>query len=521
MQKNLKSCPGLKDYDVYFKELRRLQNILISKTIHFIYNGIRSKRYSLISLTSIVFLCSFIIMNSCIQNGTAAALSNDNTDMYFNEAINLKNYSNFEHGIKSISIPLNYQIIDSKEEIYADLVMSNNVYHADETTGIYILSPWKSGLDNIQDFISIQKSAYNNELSIEETKNLTDEAFRELTEYDPNVSILENQFSDMIGGSPSYKVTYTSQDDTFHPPLDLKTSEYSVPVGNNLYVISFTVEADQYEHYKNSFEAIIKSVNFAESNMDSHLTYADKEKWHVDPYEYDSREKKFIELSPIKFTNETINVVILVNEETSKQSSKYVETAKEAIRDWENLLKLHSNNENGWKFNVKTEVGFLDMINYTDANTVVVELVGSSTDYDYCNEFLGITLYESESFENPFVSTVLTSCKEENRIVELSKNDVYSTVSHEFAHSLGLGHAYNIDGDLMCSIETLDTGADLETCTSYETTGKIMPSIYDIDALLYIYGNDGVGAPNKEITENNNKYDVSESHYTFLNNRTL
>jgi hypothetical protein len=30
---------------------------------------------------------------------------------------------------------------------------------------------------------------------------------------------------------------------------------------------------------------------------------------------------------------------------------------------------------------------------------------------------------------------------------------VYSTVSHEFGHILDLGHAHNIDGDLMCSIE--------------------------------------------------------------------
>ncbi len=61
----------------------------------------------------------------------------------------------------------------------------------------------------------------------------------------------------------------------------------------------------------------------------------------------------------------------------------------------------------------------------------------------------------------------------------------------------------------MCSAESSETGEPIPTCQYYEVSGKIEPSVYDVNALLFRYGNDGFGAPNLHVTEfNNNKYTV-------------
>ena len=65
---------------------------------------------------------------------------------------------------------------------------------------------------------------------------------------------------------------------------------------------------------------------------------------------------------------------------------------------------------------------------------------------------------------------------------------------------MGLGHAFNIDGDLMCSVEA--TGP---TCPSSAKESSI-PSISDLDAVGAIYGSDGFQNPN-------NRFDYGHKFY--------
>ena len=82
---------------------------------------------------------------------------------------------------------------------------------------------------------------------------------------------------------------------------------------------------------------------------------------------------------------------------------------------------------------------------------------------------------------------------------EQGRDLVYSTVSHEFGHILGLGHAHNIDRDLMCSIEEdEENGNSFESCYK-DRSKRIEPSESDIKALIYKYKENGFKTPNREL----------------------
>ncbi|TVP40040.1 hypothetical protein [Candidatus Nitrosocosmicus arcticus] len=112
---------------------------------------------------------------------------------------------------------------------------------------------------------------------------------------------------------------------------------------------------------------------------------------------------------------------------------------------------------------------------------------------------LGFASPHPEAVNKPVVATILTSCSDGFQILDLPQEDVYSTAIHEFAHTLGLGHTFNIDYDLMCSYDWYPNGEEKQTCANSETTGKLQPSENDIQALLYKYGNNGFSLPNRDL----------------------
>ena len=71
---------------------------------------------------------------------------------------------------------------------------------------------------------------------------------------------------------------------------------------------------------------------------------------------------------------------------------------------------------------------------------------------------------------------------------------VGSTAMHEFMHAIGVGHAFNIRGDRMCSSEDgVDTCPDLNNRSS-------KPSHINLAAIVALYGTDGFQNPNNIIT---------------------
>jgi len=74
-----------------------------------------------------------------------------------------------------------------------------------------------------------------------------------------------------------------------------------------------------------------------------------------------------------------------------------------------------------------------------------------------------------------------------------SSADVSATAAHEFIHAIGLGHTFNIAGDMMCSIEN-----DIPTCDGLSSKSNT-PSALNLAAIVAAYGVDGFTNPNNEV----------------------
>jgi tetratricopeptide (TPR) repeat protein len=228
----------------------------------------------------------------------------------------------------------------------------------------------------------------------------------------------------------------------------------------------------------------------------------------------------FIRLFHEEFAVDNINVKIAFDPSTYQQSSKYIEVVKAAINRWSELLKQYSGNYDAWNFNVITETTTTSTSTTTsnneDTNTVaystsitannnipptdiVVEVKGDPQANE-CELYGGVAYPHPHDLQEVVKSKVLTSCGQE----EYDQNTVYGIVLHEFGHNLGLGHAYNLHGDLMCSSDKDERGERIMTCdpaaAADNSGGGVEPSEQDINAVLYKYGKDGFRQPNQALT---------------------
>ena len=77
------------------------------------------------------------------------------------------------------------------------------------------------------------------------------------------------------------------------------------------------------------------------------------------------------------------------------------------------------------------------------------------------------------------------------------EKSLYSILSHEFAHTLGLGHTHSSQIDLMCGQD--NQGENTCPILRYR---NVKPSQLNTDTLLYVYGKDGFGAYNRAPVQN-------------------
>ena len=201
-----------------------------------------------------------------------------------------------------------------------------------------------------------------------------------------------------------------------------------------------------------------------------------------------------------KFWNDDpLNVFIDINPDTIKMSSKYLPDVQRAIYSWSDLLKSSSGNYSSWNFDVTPA------LKNAVHTAIIIKLSGDPLG-QICNDSkvktYAITIYPHANDQNAYLD-IPTSCLVDGKEQEASHQEIYSTVLHEFGHALGLGHAHNQDGDLMCSTELPNqTGVTYMTCKPYSVLNA-KPSELDIKALFYIYGKDGFNEPNNKMLDGN------------------
>jgi hypothetical protein len=214
----------------------------------------------------------------------------------------------------------------------------------------------------------------------------------------------------------------------------------------------------------------------------------------------------YIELKYDEWMIDPLNVHIIVNENTQEQSKKYLDDTINAINKWSYLLKEYSGNYDSWNFTITTSIDepsrYSQFGKDKSTRNIVIELVGE-LEGDECSSYFGYSDREFSDTSPEISAKVFTSCPDDSNPYskgnDLPHDLVYSTVSHEFGHILGLGHAHNIDGDLMCSIEEdEENGNSFESCYK-DRSKKIEPSESDIKALIYKYKENGFKTPNREL----------------------
>ncbi|MYC70485.1 MAG: hypothetical protein F4X17_07220 [Gemmatimonadetes bacterium] len=72
--------------------------------------------------------------------------------------------------------------------------------------------------------------------------------------------------------------------------------------------------------------------------------------------------------------------------------------------------------------------------------------------------------------------------------------EIGATAVHEFVHAIGLGHTFNMPGDMLCSVED-----GKQTCPGGTGPESTIPSYLNLAALVTIYGTDGFQNPNDNI----------------------
>ena len=393
----------------------------------------------------------------------------------------LRYETSFEEETLSIEYPSGWQL----QEFQPDPNANYNDIAA-------FISPSLSITDPYQDFVllSVEKFA-NQNMTLEEYLEYTIAVYNgsealpssQVISYSDDVFLTSKNY-------PAYQVEYTYRSDQDNQQL--RVIEVGTVIEDKAYFVSYYASDDRgFSQLLPIAQRMLESFEINEAKRTRGVAGV-----MPDP------SSQYLELSYDEWRSDNINVLILVNPDTEEQSSRYVEVVENAINSWSQALKQYSGNPNAWNFHVTTSVGYLSSVEIGPGREadLLIELAGDPEGVIGCQGFIGVAPPHPYELTIPVTVHVLTSCldTETGALVEYSEEVVYSTALHEFAHALGLGHAFNINNDLMCSAEVDINGNLVPTCEFFEAD-VIEISEPDIAALVYKYGVDGFEPPNTEL----------------------
>jgi hypothetical protein len=366
------------------------------------------------------------------------------------------------------------------------------------------VSPILSITDPYQDFVLLSVEEFGNEtMSLDQYLRYTVAVYNgsealpssQVISYSDDVFLTSRNY-------PAYLVEYTYWSDQDN--RQLRVIEVGTVIENKAYFISYHASDDRgFSRFLPIAQQMIESFELNEAKRTRGVAGT-----------MPNPGSQYLELSYDEWRSNNINVLLLVNPDTEQQSLRYVDEVENAINSWSQVLKQYSGNPNAWNFNVSTAVGYLSSVEVGPGRQadLVIELAGDPEGVIGCEGFIGVAPPHPYELTIPVTVHVLTSClnNQTGELIEYPEDVVYSTALHEFAHALGLGHAFNINNDLMCSAEADINGNLVPTCEFFETDVEEI-SEADIAALVYKYGINGFEPPNTELRGPRPFYEVGVS----------
>jgi hypothetical protein len=406
----------------------------------------------------------------------------------------LRYETSFEEETLSIDYPSDWEV----QEYQLD---PNANYHDIAA----FVSPVLSITDPYQDFVLLSVEEFGNEtMSLDQYLQYTVAVYNgsealpssQVISYSDDVSLTSKNY-------PAYQVEYTYRSDQDN--RQLRAIEVGTVIENKAYFVSYYASDDRgFSQFLPIAQQMIESFELNEAKRTRGVAGT-----------MPNPGSQYLELSYDEWRSDNINVLLLVNPDTEEQSSRYVDEVENAINSWSQILKQYSGNPNAWNFNVSTSIGYLSSVEIGPGRQadLVIELAGDPEGVIGCEGFIGVAPPHPYELTIPVTVHVLTSCldTQTGELIEYPEAVVYSTALHEFAHALGLGHAFNINNDLMCSAEADINGNFVPTCEFFETDVEEI-SEADVAALVYKYGIDGFEPPNTELRGPRPFYEVGVSN---------
>ena len=188
-------------------------------------------------------------------------------------------------------------------------------------------------------------------------------------------------------------------------------------------------------------------------------------------------------------------VAIVPSPDRPADSMRYVVPAQEGILAWTSSMERRYGGDWGVAFEV-AEPGEPFFGGRPD---VVVNLVSPEKDAGCLDEYAGwAQIYDDPQRPVPVQTVVCIA----GQWGPATGADAAATAAHESIHAMGLGHAFNKAGDLMCSIEE-----GLPTCTPLGSE-ETLPSDLNAAAVAEMYGADGFASPNNPVPYGSRLYDA-------------
>lgn len=406
----------------------------------------------------------------------------------------LRYETSFEEESLSIDYPSDWEVFEFQLD-------PNTNYHDIAA----FISPMLSITDPFQDFVRLSVEEFGNETMTPDQYLQYTVAVYNGSEALPSSEVIS--YSDDVfltsKNYPAYQIEFTYWSDQYN--RQLRAIEVGTVIENKAYFVSYHASDDRgFSQFLPIAQQMVESFELNEAKRTRGVAGT-----------MPNPGSQYLELSYDEWRSDNINVLLLVNPDTEQQSSRYIGEVENAINNWSEVLKQYSGNPNAWNFNVSTSVGYLSSVEVGPGRQadLVIELAGDPEGVIGCEGFVGVAPPHPYELTIPVTVHVLTSCldTQTGELIEYPEEVVYSTALHEFAHALGLGHAFNINNDLMCSAEGDINGNLVPTCEFFETdVGEI--SEVDVAALVYKYGTDGFTLPNTELRGPRPFYEVGVSN---------
>lgn len=192
-------------------------------------------------------------------------------------------------------------------------------------------------------------------------------------------------------------------------------------------------------------------------------------------------------------------VAISVDPDSHNKLQQFIPLVEEGIHYWTDELSSKYPKGN---WNIDVEVIQSGQPYSETKPDVMINLVAPETQEGCIDTFSGVTfIYNTSKLIQADVCGYVGSGSQEHE-----NPGIPFTATHEFIHAMGIGHAFNMQGDLMCSI---DLTTKIPTCGNQIFANFVKPSNFDLAAVVSAYGFDGF--------ENPNSYFSYYSKFTFNN----